>query len=339
MRRLLARPFWSGCGIALLSWLAAGCRLEDYPQSGVNPESDYARWLQSLLLDQIFWVVVIFVLVMSLLLVAVFKFRSRPGAPDPKPVHGHTALEIAWTVAPAIVLALVAVPTVSIIYKTQATRPANALVVKAIGHQWWWEFRYPDLGVITATEMHVPVHKPIIVEIETADVIHSFWFPAMGGKRDAVPNHTNMIWFTPEREGTYPGQCYELCGISHANMRMRLFVDTPEAFDSWVALQKSPALQPDSLSLAWQGKQVFSKTSICWTCHTVSGVSQGMTGPNLTHLASRGVIAGATMPNDADHLGRWISNPPANKPGSLMPMLGLPQDQVTAVVAYLQSLK
>jgi cytochrome c oxidase subunit 2 len=319
----------------------SGCTQEQYPQSAVHPRSDYARWIQSLLETQVIWVVIIFVLVQALLIYAAVRYRSRPNAPEPKHVHGHTLLEIAWTIAPAIVLALIAVPTVLTIYKTQGTPPPGALTVRAIGHQWWWEFQYPELGVVTASEMYVPLGRPISVKIETVDVLHSFWFPAAGGKRDAVPGQVNRIWFTPEVEGTYPGQCMELCGISHANMRMKLMVVSPARFDEWVAEQKSPPVEPDSTSLAGEGKRIF-RQSLCITCHTVQGVAAGVIGPNLTHVGSRTSLAGSIFPNTPEHMGRWIENSPAQKPGSVMPAAatqGLAADQIPALVAYLQSLK
>lgn len=337
-RRPFARFTWPALGSLLLLLLAAGCRRADYPQSAINPEADYARMIEKLLDQQVFWVVIIFAIVQILLLVAVMKFRSRPGMPEPKPVHGNTVLEIAWTVAPAVILALVAIPTVATIYKTQAEYPPGGMVVKAIGHQWWWEFKYPGLDVTTADEMHIPAGKPIIVEIESADVIHSFWIPAMGGKRDAVPTHTNRIWFTADHPGEYPGECAEFCGMSHANMKMKLFVQTQADFDGWVVQQRAPAAMPDSMSLAGTGRHLFSQGA-CVACHTIQGVSQGIIGPNLTHVGGRSSFAGAMFPNDPEHLARWIGNAPAQKPGVIMPALGLPPDQVTAIVAYLESLK
>lgn len=312
--------------------------MEDYPQSAIHPHSDYARWIQDLLDTQMIWVIIIFTLTMGLLLYAAIRFRSRPGAPEPKHIHGHTGLEVAWTIAPAIILALVAVPTVVTIYKTQGAPPPGALQVKVIGHQWWWEFQYPELGLVTANEMHVPQGRAVDLDLRSGDVIHSFWFPAMGGKRDAVPNHPNRMWFTPDTVGTFPGQCGEFCGMSHGNMRMKLMVQTPQEFDAWVANQTLPAMEPDSLSLAGQGKHYFSRT-LCITCHTVKGVSNGVIGPNLTHVGSRTSIAAALYPNDPDHLSRWIQNAPSMKPGSIMPKMTFPPEQVSAIVAYLQSLK
>lgn len=327
-----------GIVLAALALLASGCRLEDYPQSAVHPRSDYARWIQSLLETQILWVVIIFVPVMALLLYACFRFRDRPGAPEPKHVHGHTGLEVAWTIAPAIILALVAVPTVVTIYKTQGAPPPGALQVTVVGHQWWWEFRYPELGVVTADEMVIPMGRTTAVDITTADVLHSFWFPAMGGKRDAVPARTNRMWFTPDTVGTFPGTCAELCGVSHANMHMKLMVVSPAEFDAWVEHQKSPPVAPDSTSLAGQGKRYLMQ-SACIACHTINGLTAGPIGPNLTHVGSRTSFAGALFPNDPDHLKRWITNAPAMKPGSIMPKMALPPEQVDAIVAYLQSLK
>ena len=331
---------WAGALLALLPIAAlVGCTRSQYPQSSLHPMSDYAWAIQHLLDQLVFWVVVIFVLVEGALIFTLVRFRARPGAPDPKPVHGHTLAEIAWTIAPTVILALVAVPTVMAIFRTQAPAPKGAIEIKVIGHQWWWEFQYPDLNVTTASDMHIPVGKPVVVRLSSIDVIHSFWFPAMGGKRDAVPNHDNFFWFTADSTGTYPGQCAELCGTSHANMRMHLVVESPEAFDAWVAQQHGgPAEPADTTSLAYHGKQTFLEAG-CIACHAITGVAEGTIGPNLTHLASRLSIAGAIYDNTPENLAKWITDPPTRKPGSLMPNLGLTPDQVNALVAYLTTLQ
>jgi cytochrome c oxidase subunit II len=336
----LARTAWVALLLASLVSMFWGCTMQEYPQTTLSPHSDYARRIQSLLEQQVFWVVLIFVGVLGALLFAAIRFRSRPGTPDPKPVHGNTVLEVAWTIAPAVILALVAIPTVLTIYATQGKAPPGALRVTVVGHQWWWEFKYPDLGITTASELHVPVNVPVAVDIETADVLHSFWFPAVGGKRDAVPNHTNHMWFTADSVGEFMGQCAELCGLSHANMRMRLHVDTPGGFDAWVSGQKAPPSFPDSASaqLAWQGEQNF-KQGLCVACHTIDGISAGVVGPNLTHFATRTTIAGSTYPSNTENLGRWLADAPSRKPGSLMPNQALKPDQVAALVAFLQGLK
>ena len=325
----------------LLLLLAAGlfgCALRDYPQSTLHPHSDYAWSIQHLLEQLVFWVVVIFVLVEGALIYTVVRFRSRPGSPDPRPVHGNTVLEVAWTIAPALILTLVAVPTVLTIFKTQAKAPPGAIEIKVVGHQWWWEFQYPEQGITTGSEMHIPVGKPVSLSLETADVIHSFWFPIVGGKRDVTPTHTNHVWFTADTVGVFPGQCAEFCGMSHANMRMKLFVDTPQDFDAWVAGQKAPPVEPDSTSLAGKGKQVFLEVG-CVACHTIEGLSPGVIGPNLTHVGSRTTIAGSLYPNHPEYVAKWLANPQARKPGTTMLNLGLNANQIAALVAYLQSLK
>jgi cytochrome c oxidase subunit II len=319
----------------------AGCTLQQYPQSSLNPQADYARQIQSILELQTIWVVIIFALVQGLLIVAVVKFRNRPGAPEPKPVHGNTMLEIAWTIAPAIILTMVAIPTVLTIFKTQENPPANALNVTVVGHQWWWEFRYPSQNIMTASEMVVPVGKPVYMTIKTADVLHSFWFPAMGGKRDAVGNRENHMWFTPDSTGEFPGQCAELCGTSHANMRMKIRVVTPAEYDAWVAAQQAPPVAPEEGSIEAQGLAIY-RSSACIACHTIQGISPGAIGPNLTHIGSRETLAGGMFVNTPDEMEAWIKNAPGRKPGAKMLSLDamkLKPEQVKPIVAYLQSLK
>ncbi len=318
-----------------------GCTLQEYPQSSLNPQADYAQKIQHILELQTTWVVIIFVVVQVLLIVAVVRFRSRPGSPDPKPVHGNTALEIAWTIAPAVILTMVAIPTVLTIYETQTDPPADATHVTVVGHQWWWEFQYPQENFVTASEMVVPVDKPVVMDIKTADVLHSFWFPAMGGKRDAIGGHVNHMWFTPESLGVFPGQCAELCGVSHANMRMLIKVVTPAEYGEWVAHQQQPPAVPDSGSLEAQGLALF-RTSACIACHAIQGVSGGSIGPNLTHVGSRPTLAGGMFENTPDAMEAWIMDAPGRKPG--VKMLSLDQmqmkpEQVKPIVAYLQSLK
>ncbi|MBI3539922.1 MAG: cytochrome c oxidase subunit II, partial [Candidatus Eisenbacteria bacterium] len=250
----------------------------------------------------------------------------------------NTALEVAWTIAPALILTFVAVPTVLTIFKTQAKAPAGSLEVKVVGHQWWWEFQYPGQKIVTGSELHVPVGRTVALSLETADVIHSFWLPIVGGKRDVVPSRTNHIWFTADSVGVFPGTCAEFCGISHANMHMKLFVDTQKDFDAWVAAQQQPPIEPDSTSLAGKGKAMFLEVG-CAACHTISGLSPGIIGPNLTHVGSRTSIAGSTYPNHPEYVSQWLANPQARKPGALMTNLGLKPDQIAALTAYVESLK
>jgi cytochrome c oxidase subunit 2 len=213
------------------------------------------------------------------------------------------------------------------------------LLVKVIGPQFWWEFEDPDQKVITANEMHLPVGRTANLELVSADVIHSFWVPALGGKRDAFPAHTNYIWMTPNAVGDYPGQCYQLCGYSHGNMRERAIIQTPAEFDSWVAAQILPALTPAAGTPAAEGAQTFVQKG-CGACHTIQGTaSAGKVGPNLTHFGSRRTVAGSIFNNTTAELRRWLKDPPKEKPGSIMPNLNLNDHELDVLVAYLQSLK
>src|SRR5690242_10191016 len=317
----------------------AGCA-GPFPQSTLRPRSDFGRAIDHLFTDIFWWAVIVFVLVETLLLIALIRFRHREGRPAPKPTHGHTALEIGWTLAPAVILVLVAVPTVRTIFATAGDAPPDALKIDVIGHQWWWEYKYPTLGLVTANEMHVPVGRPVQVSITSADVIHSFWAPALGGKRDAIPGHVNYIAFRADSAGDYSGQCAEFCGTSHGNMRLRVLVDRDSAFQAWAAAEKGAPAVPPKASLAAQGKAVFSR-SACLGCHTIQGVSPGIIGPNLTHVGSRTTIAAGLFPNDSAHLARWIADAPSLKPGALMTRMQPPltDADIAALVAYLESLK
>jgi len=311
-----------------------------FPQSTLHPRSDFARATDHLFTDIFWWAAGVFIVVELMLVVALVRFRHREGRPAPKPTHGHTLMEIAWTLAPAVILVFVAVPTVRTIFATAGEAPADALNVDVIGHQWWWEFRYRELGLVTANELHVPLGRTVQLSITSADVIHAFWAPPLGGKRDAIPGHVTRIAFRPDQVGDYSGQCAEFCGASHANMRLRVVVDSDSRFGRWATVQLAgpAALAPGTL--AERGKAVYAR-SACIGCHTIQGVSPGVIGPNLTHVGSRTTIASGLFPNDSAHLARWIADAPALKPGSLMTRMQPPltDADIAALVAYLQSLK
>jgi cytochrome c oxidase subunit II len=242
------RPRWlatRGAGAAALTvaLLALSACSADYPNSVFHSRTEFNRDVDALF-QLIIWLgVVVFILVFALLIVTMVKYRSRPGQREPEHVHGNTTLEILWTIIPALVLLWIAVPTVRTIFKTQAPAPAGALKVEVTGHQWWWEFRYPELGIVTANELYLPKGRTVNFDLRTVDVIHSFWIPALGGKRDLIANRVNNIWFTPDSltEKAFNGACVEYCGASHANMRFRAFVVEPAEFDSWAAHQKTTA--------------------------------------------------------------------------------------------------
>jgi cytochrome c oxidase subunit 2 len=310
----------------------------DFPQSTFHPASDFAGALDGLFRGIFWWALAVFVVVEGLLLVAILRFRARPGAPPPSQVHGHTALEIGWTIAPALILVFLAVPTIRVIFRSTGEAAPGALRVEVIGHQWWWEFRYPELGITTANEMRVPVGRPVALEMTTADVIHSFWVPRLAGKRDVIAGRVNRLAFTPESVGTFLGQCAEYCGESHANMRVRVMVETDAVFQAWAAREGAAPAPLDSASAAWRGRQVFAR-SACIGCHTMEDVpaARAQIGPNLSHVGGRTTIAAGLFPNDTDHLRRWVANAPAMKPGALMPPMVLSDEDLDAIVAYLQS--
>jgi cytochrome c oxidase subunit 2 len=300
--------------------------------------SDFGHDIDQLFTGIFWWAVVVFVLVEGLLLYSVLRFRHREGAPSPKRHEGHTTLEIAWTLAPALILVFIAVPTVRTIFKTAGDAPAGALRVEVIGHQWWWEYRYPDLGIVTANELHLPLRRPVAIDITSADVVHSWWTPRLGGKRDAIPSHHTRIAFVADSVGMYTGQCVEYCGASHANMRLRTFVESDSAFEAWVAAQRATPAPPAKGTVEESGRQAFQRYG-CIGCHTVAGFSAGSIGPNLTHVGTRTTIAGGAMMNTEEHLRSWIDDPKAMKPGSMMPKMGVPPADMSALVAYLMSLK
>ncbi len=226
--------------------LALAACAQDYPNSTFNPQTEFNRAILALWDQLLRWGTIVFIVVEAALIYTIIKFRRREGQPEPKHVHGNTTLEIMWTVAPAIILVLIAVPTVRTIFRTQAKAVPDALQVEVIGHQWWWEFYYPEYGIRTANELYVPIGRTVNFALKTEDVLHSFWVPQMGGKRDLIANHTNYLWFTPDSVGhvaqVWNGFCTEYCGASHANMKFRLYTVQPDQFDRWVAHQASPAM-------------------------------------------------------------------------------------------------
>jgi cytochrome c oxidase subunit 2 len=223
--------------------LAAASACGQYPNSVFHGRTDFNRDTNWLFMLIIILGTVVFVFVEGLMLWVMWKYRSHPGQKEAVHVHGNTTLEIAWTAIPALILMVIAVPTVKSIFRTQAPARADALQVEVTGHQWWWEFRYPQYGFVTANELYLPLGRTVNFKLMSADVIHSFWIPAMGGKRDLMANRTNYLWFTPDSTtaDAWNGVCVEFCGASHANMRFKAFTVSPQDFESWAAHQKTPA--------------------------------------------------------------------------------------------------
>lgn len=330
------RTSLTGVTLAALVLALGGCAF-DGPMSTLAGRSDYGRAILHVYAIVTWATAIIGVLVFVLLGYVLARFRARPEARLPAQVRGHTLLELTWTILPALVLLVIAIPTIRIVFRTQAmAAPPGALQVIVRGWQWWWEFRYPELGVVTANELHLPVGRTVVLNLEGHDVIHSFWVPHLGGKRDVVPGRHNRIVLEPDRPGEHWGQCAEFCGASHANMGMRVIVEPPAQFDAWMARQKAPPAEPTGL--AADGKAIFAK-SACVGCHTIEGVSAGVLAPNLTHFGSRTTLAAGMWPNTPTNVAAWVRDPQGLKPGVKMPDLGLTDEQAKALAAYLTGLK
>jgi cytochrome c oxidase subunit 2 len=286
----------------------------------------------------------IFVVVGGLLAYAVAAYRRRPGDDDSEPaqVYGSDQIELAWTVIPVLVVVVLCLVTARTVYDVQAAvKPPGALDVTVVGHQWWWEIRYPSLGVVTANELHVPVSepadpRPTYLTLESADVVHSFWVPRLAGKTDLIPNHRNVMWIEPRQPGLYRGQCAEYCGTQHAHMLLRVYVHSRAGFEAWVAAQQQPPVRDPRVAA---GREIF-ETTACVSCHTVQGTdAQGRFGPDLTHLMSRETLAAGAAPLTAASLRAWIENPDRVKPGSLMPAMQLGAAERESLVQYLETLR
>jgi len=371
--RLLRAPRWRKPPLGLLVALAlvtlAGCTGGNHPQSTLAPKGDYAEMVDGLFMTTVYLATIVFVVVEAALLIAIFKFRGKPTDPEPKQTHGSTLVEIIWTVVPAVVLAVVAVPTVKTIFATAKVPTTSAdgqapLKVEVIGHQWWWEFRYPELGITTANEMHVPVGRTIDLRMKAIDVLHSFWIPQLAGKRDVFPNRETRLWFTAKTPGEYPGACAEFCGLQHGRMDFYVMAQTPEEFATWQSTRMAdstfaptglprPAPKPDTTAGALpasvpmvailepqvaEGMALF-QTKGCIGCHSSNAMTpmKGMLGPNLSGIGSRKMIAAGWLPNSDENLKRWLHDPQAVKKGVGMIIPKLTDTEVDALVAYLRT--
>ena len=290
---------------------------------------------------------VIFIVVATLLVYAIVKFRATPANADREPaqVYGSTQIELAWTIIPVLIVIVLFAATARVIHAIQdAPKPPTALEVTVIGHQFWWEYRYPAFGIVTANELHIPVSdpsrpKPTFLKLLSADTDHSFWIPQLAGKTDLIPNRINELWMDPHRTGIFLGQCAQYCGTQHAKMLQRVSVDTAEEFDAWVRAQQQPAGQAVQDESAAAGRRVF-ETTACINCHAIRGtVANGRFGPDLTHLMSRATIASGAAENTPENLRVWLKDPDAIKPGSLMPAMKMTDPELDALVGYMQSLR
>jgi cytochrome c oxidase subunit II len=384
------RPWrrWAPLALAVLGLALAGCA-KSAPLDTFQPEGPEAQKIYNLAVPVFIIAGVVGVLVLAMTLIIILKFRRKKGheADVPKQIHGAPKLEVMWTIAPALLLAVIAVFTVKVLFEL-AQSPKDPIDVTVVGQQWWWEFQYPNVKspegvpIVTANEMVIPVNKPVALSITSRDVIHSFWIPRLNGKRDAVPGRVQPLTIEADKPGDFYGQCTEFCGLAHAKMRMRVIALSQTDYDAWVANQLKLASDPTGAQ-AKAGQTIF--VSQCARCHTINGLkdAQGQqivsqanlqlvsgAAPNLTHLMSRSVFAGATynlaLPGCTGDLGglptgtapsclnvptlsAWLRNPSALIPMDVtpdaqgkvrgMPNLGLSETQIAQLVAYLSTLK
>ncbi len=361
-------------GLVGLAVLASAC-VSNAPQDTLNPQGPYAQKVHDLIVP-VFWVAgAVFLLVEGLIVLFVIKYRRRKSRPAqiPPQIHGNNRLEIAWTILPALILAGVAVPTVTTIFDLAREPQGNVLEVNVLAHQWWWEFDYAQEGIITANELHIPTGRPVYLTLCSVGlgygdqptpstcqpgppdgapaaavgdgVIHSFWVPELAGTQDVIPGQSNTLVLQADEPGTYSGQCKEFCGLSHAYMKFTVVAHSPSDYDAWLANQQADAVMPQPGSAAATGMDVFLNGQ-CIACHAVQGLDDANGnplaangGPNLTHFASRECFAGCWLRNDdREQLATWLDNPASVKAGSWMPDYNLTPDEIQALIAYMESL-
>jgi cytochrome c oxidase subunit II len=339
-----ARP-WGAC-------LLSGCLLA---VSGLTPGCTGAQSVlypagpQAAHIHQLWWVMfwvcaAVFVLVMGFLLFAVWHPRRQGGQTVASPTTERRLAGAVLAAAAVTVLVLFGLLAVDFLTNRAlaALSAPQPLTIKVTGHQWWWDIRYadstPSQMLTTANELHIPVGQPVLLELTSQDVIHSFWVPNLHGKKDLIPGRVTTLWLQADRPGVFRGQCAEFCGHQHAYMAFLVIAEPPERFSAWLEAQRRPAEQPVDAT-AQRGQQVFLSSS-CGLCHTVSGtLAGGKMGPDLTHLASRLTLAAGTLPNSRGHLAGWIVDAQQIKPGNKMPPNLLAAEELHALLAYLESLK
>jgi len=314
--------------------LLAGCGGK---QSALSPAGPVAQDQLGLLVESLWIMGAIFVIVCAVFLYSLVRFRARRGDDAlPKQVHGNTRLEIAWTIVPLIIIVVLSISTVRYAFAL-GTTPKDPVTIDVIGHQYWWEFRYPGSGVVTANQVRIPTGEKVNFVLTSADVIHSFWVPELGGKTDLIPGRTNQMWLEASKSGTYAGQCAQLCGVGHAYMKFTVLAESPADYRKWLQHMRTDtvhATTPQEVA----GMKLFAQD--CATCHAIQGTPyKGHVGPNLTALATRPTIGAGTLPDTPQGLATWLHDPSAVKPGAKMPDLGLSKGQIEDLTAFLETLK
>ena len=339
-------------GSALILSACSIIEVEENPLTTFEPAGPFAEQIDSLFW-LVFWIATgVFVLVMGGLVVILFVFRDRgkTDQKEPKQLHGSPKLEVLWTVIPALILAAIAVPTVSSVFELTECG-SDAIEVEVIGHQWWFEYYYPDADIYTANVMVMPEDQEVCAVMTSEDVLHNFWIPSLNGKRYLVPGQTTELRLQADETGEYWGHCAEFCGLSHSLMRARVQVVSDAEYEEWLANQQEPATLPVEGDPTYEGYQVYLNRQ-CVQCHQVRFEDEdasnlippeAFNGPELTHFASRNVFAGAILPEEGQSyeaaLTEWLANPPEIKPGSFMPNLALTEQEINALIVWLESLE
>lgn len=362
-------------GVLIAGALALAACGADKPMSTLDTHGTHAENILALLTPIAWAALAVFVVVEGILVYAIWKFRARKNDAMPAQIHGNTTIEIAWTIAPALIVLVIAVLT----FRTQAVNSRmdpTALRIQAVGHQWWFEFKYPDQSIVTSGDLYIPVGRDVTVQLDGVDVIHNFWIPKLAGKTYMIPGNTNYLSFKATNEGVYRGQCAEFCGEAHALMRFRVIAVQPDVFDRWIAAHTStpaaastqPYAGPEAFpntqekyvphmpafpqgaytgvgtgGVASNGYTVFEKK--CAVCHMINDnpKAKGVTGPNLTYLGDRTTLAAGLLPNNSGNLYSWIYDPSMIKPGNIMGGTVKPgyltDQEIKDLIAYLEGQK
>src|SRR6202162_3217818 len=306
--------------------------------NALDPQSPQARAIYELAIHSTIIFTLIFVIVTGAIIYAIFRFRARPGEPDPRQIPGNRKVEIAWTIIPFLIVIFLLDMTLSAMNRADPP-PAPSPDLVVTGHQFWWQVDYPRSGVITANEIHIPTGKPLSVRLESKDVLHEFWVPKLTRKMSNVPGQPNHIWLQADKPGTYIGQCSEFCGIQHAWMRILVVAEEPSKFEEWQRAQLQPAQAPTNDAAA-KGRALFP-TLTCINCHAIRGVAGAdlRVAPDLTHVGSRRQLASGVIDNSSQNMRLWLKSPQHIKPGALMPDFSFTDEQLDQLSEYLSTLR
>ncbi|TCW36180.1 cytochrome c oxidase subunit 2 [Laceyella sacchari] len=326
---------WRVLTVLLLATLVlSGCQGHD-SLNVLDPSGSAGQKQLDLIKWSFFLMCGVFAVVITIFIYVLIRFRKRKGIDVmPEQTHGSNTLEIIWTVIPIILLAVLAVPTVTYTFDlADMPREDDSIKVKVTGYQYWWEFQYEGMNIKTAQELHIPVGKKVHLEIHGKDVLHSFWVPALGGKMDVIPGRVNTMWLDAKKPGVYQGKCAELCGAGHALMDFKVIAQDQADFDKWVAQMQKPAVAQTTSQK--EGEKIFMQN--CLGCH--AGTNPRIIGPDLNKFGTRTTIAGI-LPHDEQNLKKWLKDPTSVKPGTLMPKIDyLEPKEMDALVDYLMNRK